>query len=215
MKLSVPLVRQHPESDDCLRCCGLMVLRYFGVKISQQQLWKKLYVYKKGSGLLGGYMQDLGRIVQETGLKATIYHYDWSWWNKEMVKAVDKDSKALILALEKLKKTKTKPSDQKIIQKEIEFVKAGGRFRFEIPELNRIDKFLTRKVPVIITVRAEVLYHDPKENYNHAIVVVGKEKDNYLINDPYLPVKKVAAKELYVAWVRIGGWMLVIEDNIR
>src|SRR3972149_3448207 len=49
--LNISLVRQEPKSDDCLRCCAQMIFSYFKDPISKDEIWKKLHVYKKHSGL--------------------------------------------------------------------------------------------------------------------------------------------------------------------
>jgi len=192
-----------------MRCCAKMMFDYFGEDISKKEIWKELHVYKRKSGLWGGYFQDLGKIAIARGYEAIIYHYDWKWWNKETVDASKGDSKNLVKALQRLRKQK-KGGEKKEIDKDIDFTHHGGKFQIELPKLSAIDSYLHKKIPVILMVRSEDLYHDPEDVYNHVIVVVGKQGNNYFIRDPYLAVQKISADELLYAWTRATGWMMVI-----
>ena len=90
--LPVQLVRQDPSSDDCGRCCALMLLNFLDDKLSQEEVWHKLHVYKKHSGLFGSYLADIGSLVLSRGHHAVISHCDWHWWDKPTVAAVKKSS---------------------------------------------------------------------------------------------------------------------------
>lgn len=213
-ELNIPLIRQDPESDDCLLCCAQMVFNYLGDPKTGKEVWKKLHVYKKKSGLgEGAYDQDLGKLGLTKGYKAIIYHYAWDWWNKETVVSVDQGKQDLVTSLKNLSNFKKKWSDRRVILKEIAFLNNGGQFKFEIPKLETINYYLKKDIPVILSVKGEVICHDPEENYLHAILVIGKKGENYIIRDPYLGVKSMPADELYFAWATAWGWMVVIEKN--
>ena len=213
MALEIPLIRQEPKSDDCLRCCALMVFKYFGGKTTKEEIWKKLHVYKKHSGLYGSYIQDLGRIALKMGFRPTIYHASWRWWNQETVKAASQTGKHLISTLKNLKKQKRKWSDKSVINKDILYTKAGGVFVFQLPKLTTVDFYLQKKIPVILLVRAEAFYKDPTENYTHAILVVGKNENKYFLKDPYLAYEDASEEELLYAWSQANGWMIAIEPG--
>lgn len=208
--LPVKLIRQDPSSDDCLRCCALMVFNYYSDPISKEQLWHQLHVYKKHSGLSGGYVQDLGKLALTKGYQSLIYHNDWQWWPKETGEAVKKSDLSLLTSLKLLLKKKKKWQDKKIVRKEIGFLKKGGKFSFELPKLAIIDNYLLREIPVIALVRGEELYQDPESNYSHAILVVGKRANIYLIRDPHWALEEIEADHLQYAWARQGGWLLAI-----
>jgi ABC-type bacteriocin/lantibiotic exporter with double-glycine peptidase domain len=208
--LSIPLVRQDPDSDDCLRACALMVFRYFKEPVTKEEVWKNLHVYKKHSGLRGGYLQDFGTYAMKKGFKPAIYHYDWSWWNKDAIDNSQKTNKSLISSLRNLKKEKTDWSDKKNIQKDIDFARKGGIFKTNLPNLFDLDSYLKQRIPVILSVKAEWFYKNPKENYSHSIVVVGKIGDDYILRDPYLAINRMNKLELEYSWVANGAWMLVI-----
>jgi len=213
--LPIKLVRQDPGSDDCLRCCALMVLQYFDQKISKDEVWKKLHVYQKHSGLEGAFFTDLGKLALSKNYHASISHGDWHWWDKLTVEALRKTKSTFIKALKNLRQAKSDWAERKIINKEINFVRKGGKFHFSLPRLEIIDNLLNRKIPPILAVRAEDLYHDPKNNHTATIVVTGKENGKYFIKDPYWAVDGVSSEELYTAWVRNGGWLLAIEPDSK
>lgn len=210
MQLKVSLVKQNPKSDDCLRCCMLMLMNYLGDEITKEEVWKKLIVYPKKSGMHGAYFTDVGVIAIKRGLKATIYHSDFTWWDKDSLHVMS-DSKKILKTLTSLKKTKKKKGHAKIIEKEINFAKRGGKFEFAFPNLDNIDKYLRRKTPVIISVNGATLNEDIKQDFLHAIVVTGKRKGKYFINDPFRDNQEVSSDKLLAAWARHGGWMLVLE----
>jgi len=211
--LSIELIRQEPKSDDCLRCCALMVFKYFGDKITKDQLWRKLHVYKKHSGLQGIYLSDLGKLSLKNGYKVTYFLYDWHSWDKETVSKSAKNNKSLFKTLGKLKSQKVSWVQKRLIQKEFNFAKSGGDFKFVIPSSNIIDKFLLNKIPVIVQVWAQDLYQDPKEDYRQAIIVTGKKDDKYLVKDPYLALEAISENELIHASIKNGGRVMVIEPS--
>ena len=211
--LKISLVRQDPQSDDCLRACAQMVFAYFKEPITKEEIWKRLHVYKKHSGLRGGYTWDLGRLAIRKGYDPLIMHYDWHWWTKNTVGANSKGKKSLIAALKELKKQKLDWAQKKEVAKEVKYAKAGGKYKIILPSTETIDSYLSARIPVIINVRSEDLYKNPNENYAHSIVVVGKEGINYILRDPYLALEKISSEELKYAWSRTGGWMMVLIPN--
>jgi len=208
--LDIPLVRQEPKSEDDLRCCAQMVFSYFKDETTKEKVRKSIHVYMKHSGLVRSYFQDLGRFALKKGYKAIIFHYDWKWWNTDILNSMSKSKKAFTKALSELKKEKKEWADKKIVQKEIAYINEGGIFKFEMPTLDNIDNFLIQRIPVFITVCAEDFYKSPNEKFTHAILVTGVSGESHTILDPYLAVSEINSKELLYSWVRSGGRMLVI-----
>lgn len=210
--LPIELVRQHPKSDDCLRACGLMILKYFDDSVSKSEVWKRLHVYKKHSGLWGGYLTDLGMFVAKKDYKSVIYHHDWHWWDEETVNTSEKGEE-LTKALKILKKEKREWAHKKLIAKEIKYLNSGGKLIFQKPGFEIINYYLQKKIPVILSVRGEDIYKNPKEDFNHALVIAGKSGKNYIVKDSYQGLEKIETERLMVAWIRAGGWMMVIEPT--
>lgn len=211
--LDINLIRQDPESDDCLRACALMILKYYNDPIKKETLWKKLHAYKKHSGLKGAYLQDLGSLAIKLGYQATIYHYDWGWWDEETASESTKGKKTFLASLKRLKKEKKSWPDKKSIEKDIKFVKTGGKFRFSFPKIENIDFNIVNRIPVILSTNAQFLYHQPKSEYDHSIVIVGKENEDYLIRDPLYGLEKIDKDNLFLAWCKASGWMLIIKKR--
>ena len=211
--MDIPLVRQNPKSDDRLRCCALMLFNYYGNRVSREEIWRRLHVYKKHSGLWGAYLCDLGKFATKKGFSSTIFLYDWHFWNQESADACQKSAKACVASLTDLKKEKVGWGDQKVITKEINYVNAGGKFIFDFPSLTTVDGFIQKNVPVIVNVWGQDVYKNHKENYIHSILVVGKVGNNYLVRDPYLAVEEIAKDHLDFMIKRNSGWMMVIEPK--
>ena len=210
--LPVKLIRQEPETSDSLRCCALMTLRYFDDKISKEKLWANLHSYKKHSGLSGTYYSDLGTFALKRKYKVLVSHSDWNWWNQWAQKASKKGKKAFIKTLEKLK-AETGFTEKKLMQKKVNYVKKGGRYVFDLSGEEKIDSYLLKKLPVIITVHGKTFNKSPKADPLQAILIVGKVAGNYIIRDPMRAIGKIPAKELVYAWHRAGSWMMVIEPS--
>ncbi len=208
--LPIELARQDPKSDDCLRACALMVFKYFNDPIGKDELWKRLHTYKKHSGLRGGYHQDLGILALKKNYHAEIHHYDYSWWNEDTVSANSKSVKTLIANLKVLKKDKTDWGDKINISKDIKFAKAGGKFIVKLPNLSFIDEYLIKRIPIFLIVREALFYHNPKSDYMHSILVVGKVGNEYIVRDPLYAVDKIHKDELLYAWTNTRGWSMII-----
>lgn len=185
-----------------------MLASYWGVDISQNKIDKALHVYRNHSGLTGAFMQDLGILLINKGFEVTIHHYDWSWWNKETQEGYKKGPKHLLGTLKLLKSEKTKWAYKKVVDKDIQFVKLGGKFDFTLPTTQTLDAQLAQQIPPVVLVQAESFYHQPKEEYTHSIIVTGRENQDYLINDPLYAVAQVSHDELFLSWIREGAWML-------
>ena len=209
--LSVPLVRQQSKSLDCLRCCASMVFAYFQDSITKDEIWRKLHVYKKHSGLYGSYSQDFGILAIKHDYQATIYHSDWGWWDKPTVAASKKSIPALVKALKTLiKNNYWKWPQKKVLKKQIRFIQAGGNYVFTPPSLPLIDNYLNKQIPVLLFLNSRDLYEDPSENSLHKVVIIGKQTNNYIIRDPYLALDTISGEQLLSAWTRGGGWMMVV-----
>ena len=205
--LDIELVRQSPSSDACVKACTQMVLNYYEYSYKKRDLKKRIHSYKKHSGLLGTYIQDVGLYLLTKGFKAEISHYDWRWWSEEQQEAYSQSKKQLIKSLEDLKNEKEWGKDR-VVGKEIKFLERGGVIKFEMPALINIDVSLSKNIPPILLVQAEYFYHQPKDDCNHAILVIGKKNNEYIIRDPLYAVDKIVDQELFYSWARSGGWML-------
>jgi ABC-type bacteriocin/lantibiotic exporter with double-glycine peptidase domain len=204
--LSIKLVRQEPQSDDCLRACAYMVFKYFKEEVTKDEVWKNIHVYKKHSGLFGGYLQDLGVYAIRKGYKTTIYHYGYKKWNEDVAKAM-KTGKKTIAALTAFKKEQEDWIKNKELGKDVRFLKKGGIFKFQPPQTTTIDSILKKRLPVIALVQGCDLYKSPKENYVHTIVVIGRKGGKYIIKDPYMAIEEISEKDLIFDISR-GGWMM-------
>ena len=211
--LPVALIRQDLANLNSLQSCALMVLKHFAVKISPDELRKKVHFYHKHSGLFGSFLTDFGCFAIKKNLTPFISHYDWQWWDQETAETATKNPKQLIKKIRALKKTKSDWGEKKIHTKEVQYLKAGGILRFEKPQLSKLDFWLQRQVPIILRVWAADFYRLPKETYAHIIVVVGKRDNHYLIKDPQLALKTIDEENLLIAWTRAGNWLMTVTQR--
>jgi len=203
----IGLVRQSSSSDGCIKACTQMVLNYYEYRYKKKDIKGGIHTYKKHSGLLGTYLQDVGAYLLKKGFKPEITHYDWHWWGEDQKDAIEGGKKQLLKSLVDLQSEKDW-AEKRVVKKDIAFVEKGGNFKFTMPQLVNIDASLVKKIPVILLVNAEYFYHRPHTEINHAVLVIGKKGNDYIIRDPLYALDKINEDELYYAWAKSGGWML-------
>ncbi len=188
-----------------------MVMEYFGDKVSFNELLKHVKVYKR----LGTWIADDGKIALKYGYKVFFSHHNSKLLNKETENLTEKDVNKLEKYLKEIKGGKyKKPSLKKgEIKKDIEFIQAGGKFSTKVPPLSTIDKYLKKKIPVIVVLNNKSWKGEPDNESNHCVVVVGKEKNHYMINNPLPEYKKpyrMDRDKFLHAWYWSGCYTLVI-----
>ncbi len=72
----------------------------------------------------------------------------------------------------------------------------------KLPDLVDINKFISKKMPVILAVRSSLLYNEkPSTKEGHYIVVTEYKKGIYFYNDPLDGKKrKIKEADLFFAW---------------
>lgn len=183
MKLKVPLIQQKAGSYHCQVATLLMVLHYFNDELEYDELLKELDPY-----LLDGGMHNQGAAIfmSKRGYKTLLAHHDLGVLSPDLENKTETDLSSFEKAL-----AETPDDDKNSYRKEkltldIEYIKTGGKYSSTLPDLDLVDEYLNREIPVILgAVRNKGLHLKPAAGEgNHAIVIIGKEKDSYFINDP-------------------------------
>ncbi len=209
MILKVPTRKQKKNSLHCGVACLQMVMEFFGDKISYNDLVKQLKVYK-GKGI---YTTDLGILAMKYSYNTLVVYNKSEVLDKTTENLTEKDIRKLNRYLKKLKESK-KPFRRILqIKKDTEFIEAGGKYSTKLPNLDLINKHLKKRFPVIVCLNNRALRSDPDRKSNHFVVVIGKEGNYYIVNDPSTNAKdqyKIERDKLLQAWYLAGAFTLVI-----
>lgn len=176
MKLNVPLVRQKKGSKDCGPACLAMVLKYYGINKTIDEIKRKMKVYKKGTRAtqLGTYLLENGfsveLITQNPGL----------FTRRDRIKPFSELRKQI---REFVKQPKAK-KHKKALDYYEEFFEKGGTLKVKIPDAKDIEKEINQKRPLIALMTSNFLLgKEPKFNF-HYNVVTGIDGKNISANDP-------------------------------
>ncbi len=183
MKLEVPLIQQQAGSYHCQVATLLMVLHYFNDKLEYDELLKEMDPY-----LLDGGVHNQGPAIfmSRRGYQTLFAHHDLGVLSPEIENKTEKDLFLFEKALTETPEDEKNAYRREKLALDIKYIKTGGMYSSTLPGLGLLDEYLSKKVPVILgAVRNKGLHLKPAAGEgNHAIVVVGKEGDSYLINDP-------------------------------
>jgi len=207
VKLEVPLIQQRTGSYHCQVATLLMVLHYFNDKLEYDELLTELDPY-----LLDGGMHNQGAAIfmSRRGYKTLFAHHDLGMLSPNIENKTGSD-----LALFEEALTQTPDDEMNAYRREklaldIEYIKTGGMYSSALPDLELVDEYLSKGIPVILgAVRNKGLHlKSATGEGNHAVVIIGKEDNLYLINDPspnspgHYPLHK---DRLLHAWYNAGA----------
>ncbi|MBU0636521.1 C39 family peptidase [Candidatus Micrarchaeota archaeon] len=95
---------------------------------------------------------------------------------------------------------------------------ACGKATIKKPDKKDIQKFLKKKIPVILAVRAFILYNQKPSKMGHFIVITKYKKGKYWYNDPKDGKKhQIKESDLLFTWhnniLESSGYLLAIEPK--
>ena len=176
MKLNVPLLKQKNKLA-CGPTCLRMILFYYGKDFSEKDILKEIKLKRFGS-----YTTDLAYFAAEVGFRVECYSYNLKIFSINLASSYKKQ---LLKELEKLQRKVKVSFDKGVIKSIIKAIKGGVTYKFIRPNFYLIDKYLQKKIPVIISVNWASLKNKPGDvKMGHSIVITGKLGKNYFYNDP-------------------------------
>jgi ABC-type bacteriocin/lantibiotic exporter with double-glycine peptidase domain len=206
LKLSVPYFKQE-LGNDCGICCVRTLSGFYGKKVFSKQVLEKCDLHP-----FGVFTVDLGLFLLEEGFDVDIYSFDLSLVNPSWSKSSETE------LLERLKELYLGDEfNRKKLEKTISFIECGGRFKVKIPEEKMLIDSIKKKVPVMISVNASVLY-DKRSDLAHFVVVNGFTKNSFIVSDPFFEGEySVSKKKLLFAWftesINSSGYLLKITPS--
>lgn len=224
-------IQRQPDDVSCGPTCLHALYRYYGDAITMDQ------VIREVKGLEGGgtLAVMLGRHALQRGYRVTIYTYNLQvfdpTWFREGINITDK-----ILQQARHKKSRKL---QIASQSYIEYLKLGGRIRFEDLTTRLLLKYLNRGVPILTGLSSTYLYRCPREYSEacleddvrgeptgHFVILRGYDRETRTVqvSDPYdanpvaesrnysLPVNRVIAAIL-LGILTYDANLLIVEPS--
>ena len=211
MRLKIPTKKQKKKSLHCCIVCLQMVMEYFGTKVSLEELLKQIKLYKN----IGTWLADEGKIALKYGFNTFFCYHNSYILDKDTENLSEKDINKLRKYLKDIKQKKYKEPGfkKREIRKNIEYIELGGKFSTKVPNLDLINRFLKKRIPVIVALNTNSLDGKPDKRSGHCIVIIGKEGNEYVINDPrleFLKPYKINKDKLVQAWYLRGAYLLAV-----
>lgn len=211
MRLKFPTRKQKKKSLHCCIVCLQMIMEYFGKKVSLEELLKQIKVYKN----IGTWLADEGKVALKYGFDAFFCYHNSYILDRDTENLSEKDTDKLKKYLKDIKRKKCKEPGfkKREIRKNIEYIGLGGKFSTRVPSLDLINRFLEKRIPVIVALNTNSLDGKPDKRSGHCVVIIGKEGNNYIINDPRLEHRKpykLNKDKLLQAWYLRGAYLLAI-----
>lgn len=177
-KLSVPLIKQPENSNDCGVACVAMIADYYGLSLSYSEIKNELGVYQWGTTTpqLGRFFLNHGFEVEIIGLHPALFQSESKFH----------DHSALIDHLKKMRMVLKDGYDAITIEHFIEFVKEGGKVIPHVPSHEDIASELAADRPVLVPLSHWFLHKTsmlPRFSI-HFNVVAGMDEENFIVHDP-------------------------------
>ena len=187
MNLDVPVVIQEENSEDCGIASISMILKYYGMGRSIEELKKEIKVYK-GTGTyapqIGEYLINQGFDVEIVSLNPHLFTNQFKEKSQEEIKEY----------IEELHENISNEKFKEQLRLFIDYFKAGGKLTVKLPTIKDIEEELELGRPVGAILTSNFLLHD-KAGFNfHFNVVTGFDEENVYANDP-LPDQRGGKKK--------------------
>jgi len=198
MILKIPLIKQ----KNCAISCIAMMMEYYHKSFNVKRFTKDLSIDEYGYSLL-----DIASQLMKDGQKI-----EFGFWDEDLIKKESfYDYPIKLNELERYSETiNLHKTFEKILKDILEFMrKYPSSIKIEPVTLQKLDHFLTKKIPALIHVDFTT-YFDTTHDAIHSILVIGKENSKYIVSDPLLGKKILPASKLLKAWQNGGGYYLVV-----
>jgi len=183
-----------------------MILAYNGDTIEHEKLIKQ---FPKIDKTRTGITPATARFLVTNGYDVLLFNYDEGLLDSSFKNKTQDD---LALFIEKANSLETSTSARLQWEEIIKFIEAGGMFSTRLATLEDIDSYLKKDTPVRVSIKPNILHSDPKYKDSHAVLVIGKRTDQYLLNDPAPQFTKpywVQKDRLLESWHAEGALMFV------
>lgn len=210
--MNIPHIYQKPGSFHCQLATSLMVLKYFKDEMNYEDLEIILKEYMLDGGM---HSQGPAQFFADRGYDVFFAHHDLQMLIPEIENCTEKDIEKFKKRLLELEDNQDNQYQIEKIKLDIKLMESGVKYSTRLPKLSDIDDYLNKNIPVVLSaVRNKGLHLRPGAGQgNHAIVITGKENDEYFVNDPSPNSEgqyKISSDRLLHAWYNSGAHMRVV-----
>jgi len=204
--LKVPLLNQPKGSPHCAVASMRMLMAYHGETLSHDEAVKH---FPEIDTTRIGITPATARFLVQGG-----YDVTYKMHQKDLISddIKDKTEDDLELFKEYISSNDLSESAQRQWEQILKFIEVGGNFSTKLPTLDDIDSYLEKGIPVRVGIKCSIFYSKPNNEANHAVVIIGKKDERYLINDPaprFIESYWIDKKQLEDAW-RANGSLLFV-----
>lgn len=172
-----PIKQESP--NDCSITCMRMILDYYGLKISREEIFDFII---KATPDGGSFLSEIGRFAKSKGFAVDLYAYNLYLTNPEDINlAKDK----FLDKLEKqLKDSKRDKYYDLMLQSTINSIREGINYVISKPNLEIITTYLQNKIPLSVRLNYATLVNKQGDPFDsHDVVLAGLiDKQIYLID---------------------------------
>lgn len=176
MNLAVPLIRQAKGSSDCGVACIGMILKYYGIKKSIEEIKKDVEVFEGGT-----YMPQLGNYFLSQNFEVEIITMNPHLFNASFKKT---SQKKMLSYLQNKLEAVQKENQKRCITFFIEFLQAGGKLTIAPPTTVNIKSEMKHKRPALALLTSAVLSKKAIQFNFHYNVITGIDSKHIIVNDP-------------------------------
>ncbi len=213
IKLNVPIFKQKNHDMACGFVCLQMVLAYYGMKLSYNEIIK----LAKLDPHIGSWWAQMAGVALDLKFKTELVNYNLSNIYDSDIAGLKGDK--LIKRL-RIQKRKIKELYYPEIKYDIEMIKKGGKLTLKIPTKDDLIDWLKKGRPPILSIKVgpaygEVPSKERKSLNQHGIVVYGYDGKNFLIHDPHPgkdAIKKLPDDLLMFSWYGGKAYALLINE---
>lgn len=175
-QLDVPLFLQEHGSIDCGPTCVQMVLRYYGVEKTFDELKNRL-TYDPA---VGTSMYDNGVILLEEGFRTEVVTANPLLFPPDIIENLHDEKDMLRLVQTKIEE---KHEQTNILQTFETYLQKNGKVTLEIPTFTHVKQAIDEDKPVIVLMYAQTL--GSNEGTYHFVVVTGYRDNEVFLNNPW------------------------------
>ncbi len=203
MRLLVPYVRQPRGSNWCAAASAAMVLKWHGIKITQERIAQEIPVTSRGTQVT-----RLAQYFTRKGFDTTLQF--WLPGLESGVMGIKGGSNVpqVMEALERGARCSHSLTNR--FSREVKaFVRRGGRIDLRAPDFLSIEKEIRNQRPVILPVHWNLVWGIERPQDRHFIVVIGatdldsqSTREYFYVNDPYRHKEKFVSSDVLLDAVR-------------
>lgn len=195
-QLDVPLILQEPGSDDCGPTCVRMVLQYYGIKRSLEELKPKLEYFPEGTTAYAN-----GSLLLGEGLSVTAITAHPMLFPPDVAATIrtTEDLHRIINA-----KKESHPKYKEVLDTFSSFLDEGGKRTIAIPSFNHIKEAIDADSPLIALIYGQAM--GSSEGDFHFVVVSGYDEGKVHITNP-------APKSVHQGWFPVDQFLYALHTS--